>query len=264
MAQRSLKQTGGLTLWGLLLVLVVAAPLLAGTLDRSLRPVSRGANAPEPVAVAGEEDVVSLPSALAVSASLRPEKRSAAIARQVEAVRQAARRGQVCDDPDIQGTAIGTHPGPGACGVQNAVKLRSILGVGLSQQAIMDCRTARALKSWIRSGAIPAIGNEGGGLAQLRVIGHYSCRTRNNQAGAKLSEHAFGRAIDIAGFTLRDGSEISVLRGWSTKSDGAQLRRMHRTACGIFGTVLGPDANAAHRDHFHFDTAAYRAGAYCR
>jgi len=30
------------------------------------------------------------------------------------------------------------------------------------------------------------------------------------------------------------------------------------------GTVLGPEANRFHRDHFHFDTAEYRSGPYCR
>jgi hypothetical protein len=43
----------------------------------------------------------------------------------------------------------------------------------------------------------------------------------------------------------------------------AFLRRLHKGACGIFGTVLGPDANAAHRDHFHFDLAARKRSAFC-
>jgi hypothetical protein len=33
------------------------------------------------------------------------------------------------------------------------------------------------------------------------------------------------------------------------------LRAAHRSACGIFGTVLGPEANKAHRNHFHVDMA---------
>jgi hypothetical protein len=42
------------------------------------------------------------------------------------------------------------------------------------------------------------------------------------------------------------------------------LRRLHRGACEAFSTVLGPDANEAHRDHFHFDLAARRrSGSYC-
>jgi len=42
------------------------------------------------------------------------------------------------------------------------------------------------------------------------------------------------------------------------------LKRIHTEACGIFGTVLGPEANDAHRDHFHVDTAKRRYKAYCR
>ncbi len=45
--------------------------------------------------------------------------------------------------------------------------------------------------------------------------------------------------------------------------EGAFLRRLHRGACGIFGTVLGPEANEAHRNHFHFDLAPRRRSAFC-
>jgi len=50
-----------------------------------------------------------------------------------------------------------------------------------------------------------------------------------------------------------------------TKSAEVQfLRRLHKGACGVFGTVLGPEANEAHRDHFHFDLAHRRHSAYCQ
>jgi hypothetical protein len=42
------------------------------------------------------------------------------------------------------------------------------------------------------------------------------------------------------------------------------LRRLHRGACQVFGTALGPEANEAHRDHFHFDLAARRRHSYCQ
>lgn len=41
------------------------------------------------------------------------------------------------------------------------------------------------------------------------------------------------------------------------------LRRLHKGACATFGTVLGPEANDAHRDHFHFDLAPRRRSAFC-
>jgi hypothetical protein len=79
-----------------------------------------------------------------------------------------------------------------------------------------------------------------------------------------LSEHSFGKAIDIAGIGLKSGREITVLTGWNSSRDSAALRRMWQAACGPFGTVLGPNSNRFHRDHFHFDTASYRSGSYCR
>jgi len=41
------------------------------------------------------------------------------------------------------------------------------------------------------------------------------------------------------------------------------LRAAHETACKRFGTVLGPEANEAHRNHFHLDMAKRRNGNYC-
>ena len=197
--------------------------------------------------------------------SLRPLLRPRAVSKKAVARERELARGAVCGDVAIQGVEIGAVPGKlNGCGVIKAVKVREVSGVALSQNAVMDCVTAKALKSWINDGMKPAIGNRGGGVSRIRVVAHYACRTRNNQRGAKISEHGRGRAIDIAGFTLRDGSKISVLKDWNKGGKGQSLRRMHKTACGPFGTVLGPEANHYHKDHFHFDTARYRSGSYCR
>ncbi|KUO57590.1 MAG: hypothetical protein APF80_05515 [Alphaproteobacteria bacterium BRH_c36] len=42
------------------------------------------------------------------------------------------------------------------------------------------------------------------------------------------------------------------------------LKQVHADACKYFGTVLGPEANEAHRDHFHFDMAPRKRSNYCR
>ncbi|SLN55396.1 hypothetical protein PEL8287_02967 [Roseovarius litorisediminis] len=174
-------------------------------------------------------------------------------------------RGSVCGMSEIKGEAIGRVSGRiPACGIGEAVRITSINGVELSQQATMECGTARTLKKWMERSMTPAIGRTGGGVAGLRVASHYACRTRNSQSGARISEHAKGRAIDIAAFKLRDGSEISVLEDWGSGKKGRILKKLHKSACGPFGTVLGPNSDRHHRDHFHFDTASYRNGAYCR
>ncbi len=201
----------------------------------------------------------------AIALSLRPLLRPKAMVEKAMARRQQRARGAVCGDLAIQGQQVGFVPGRiSACGIENAVKLRSVAGVTLSQQALMDCTTAKTLKRWIEQGLKPAVGSQGGGVAGLRVAAHYACRTRNNRPGGKISEHGKGRAIDISGVMLRDGSEISVLRDWGGGAKGRALRQMHRTACGPFGTVLGPGSDGYHRDHLHFDTARHRSGSYCR
>lgn len=44
----------------------------------------------------------------------------------------------------------------------------------------------------------------------------------------------------------------------------AFLKAAHVSACKIFGTVLGPEANNAHLNHFHVDLAYRRHRNYCR
>lgn len=57
--------------------------------------------------------------------------------------------------------------------------------------------------------------------------------------------------------------QIKLVDGTKTKS-GQFLRRLFKGACGAFGTVLGPEANDAHRDHFHFDLRSRKRRAICR
>jgi hypothetical protein len=61
----------------------------------------------------------------------------------------------------------------------------------------------------------------------------------------------------------RDREEIDEL-ALLPSAEAAFLRRLHKGACRIFGTVLGPEANEAHRNHFHFDLASRRRNAYCQ
>ncbi|MEM9343550.1 MAG: extensin family protein [Pseudomonadota bacterium] len=154
--------------------------------------------------------------------------------------------------------------GSGGCYVAAPIEVTEVAGIRLSRPSLMTLETAKALTTWVEEGAKPAIGERGGGLAEMRVAAHYACRNRNHQAGARLSEHSKAKAIDLSEFTMRDGSVITVEDGWRSEADGKILRYMHAAACGPFGTVLGPDSDRFHYNHFHFDTASYRSGPYCR
>lgn len=195
------------------------------------------------------------------AASHRPMVRPDRPLQNALAKRRLRKKGAVCGDIDLLGERVGHVPGKlKACGIPDAVRLRSVSGIGLSQPALINCDTAKALKKWVERGVEPAFGRRDP-VVRLKVAAHYACRTRNNQRGAKISEHAKGNAIDISGFVLKSGKEVSVLKDWTGR--GA-LRKAHRAACGTFGTVLGPNADRYHRDHFHLDVARHRGGAYCR
>ncbi len=178
---------------------------------------------------------------------------------------RVTRRGSVCGVKQIQGQVLAPIPGKlGGCGVAAPVRVTSVSGVALSQAATIDCETAKALNDWVRNGVKPAVGRLGGGVASLKVIAHYSCRTRNNVRGAKISEHGKGHAVDVAGVTLKNGVTLTVLQGWRDPVQSKIIRAMHRSACGPFGTVLGPSSDRYHQDHIHVDTARYRGGPYCK
>ncbi|GGH52613.1 hypothetical protein GVY41_08600 [Frigidibacter albus] len=247
----------------------VAAP--AGPALPGLRP------RPRPVAALRTE-VVQVSSATIAYAptSARPEPRPenlqrrsavAAAGFRTQPVPEATtgRKGSVCGNPGIRGTTIPPIKAQvQGCGLKDGVMVTSVSGVKLSMPATIDCATAVALNRWVERGVKPAVGRLGGGVTQLQVAGHYTCRPRNNQRGAKISEHGRGKAIDISAVTLANGVSITVLKGWNEREHGKILKAMHKAACGPFGTVLGPNADVYHRDHLHLDTAAGRRTAYCR
>jgi hypothetical protein len=49
----------------------------------------------------------------------------------------------------------------------------------------------------------------------------------------------------------------------STTTEATFLKRLHHGACSVFATVLGPEANEAHRDHFHLDMRERKGAGIC-
>jgi hypothetical protein len=174
------------------------------------------------------------------------------------------RQGALCGDPSIRGTVVpGITSRINGCGMGAGAKISSIEGIAMSPAVTVDCPTALALRAWITDGLRPAVGQRGGGVRTIEVLGGYDCRPVNNRPGNRISEHGRGNAIDISGFILADGEVIRVLWHWGKGKQGQILKAMHWAACNDFGTVLGPAANTYHRNHFHFDTARRRS-SYCR
>jgi len=159
----------------------------------------------------------------------------------------------------------------GACGIHYPLKVSGALQgyVAFSQPATLNCPVTSAFEGWLYHVVQPAaLQAYGAYVNRVTVAASYSCRTRNHKAGAKASEHAFGNAIDISAFTLTDGRTVTVRGGWrGSQADRAFLRQVHRGACELFTTVIGPDGDRYHTDHFHFDLARHSADGtyrYCR
>jgi len=168
-------------------------------------------------------------------------------------------------------TAKSALGGPSMCGALKPFEMAAAVGgrVAMRPVALLRCQMVPAVESWVTGVVQPAVRfyyqSE---LVELKVAASYGCRPINNVSGGKLSEHGHANAIDIAAFVLADGRTVTVLGGWWGNSrDRAFLKAVHQGGCRSFTTVLGPDYNAQHRDHFHLDLAHHgRAGNehFCR
>ncbi len=149
---------------------------------------------------------------------------------------------------------------PDGCGVQDAVMLQRST-MRLSRPTVVTCDLAYAIARFefevLQPLAEELFKKE---VKRIDHVGSYNCRgIRNNRA--RLSEHAKGRAIDIIGVELTDGTRIRVESDWRDPGPKGQfLRRATKTACSLFSVVLGPNADRDHRDHLHLDVGPQR---YC-
>jgi hypothetical protein len=119
--------------------------------------------------------------------------------------------------------------------------------------------------------------------ARVRHLGAYVCRSTRNRT-YRMSEHALGNAIDIAGFDfgrakqreplalglpreLRGPFQIRVARHWNPRADSpvaaVHARFLRELAdrlsdrSDIFRGMIGP-SRSDHADHFHFDMSPWR------
>jgi hypothetical protein len=150
------------------------------------------------------------------------------------------------------------RPQPDAklCGIPHGVRLpRGPSGIAYQPELVLDCSMALLLpevEQVIQSAAAVALSTR---VTRIRTFGTYSCRDMVGWAGTK-SEHSFANAIDIAAFDTADGKSITVLRDFhQPTSAGKFLRRVHDQlrADTHLSYVLGPDHDAAHKNHFHID-----------
>lgn len=158
-----------------------------------------------------------------------------------------------------------SYSAPG-CNKIGTVRLSALSGdrgeFGITNLGAVKCETATAFSNWARFGVDRAARQIlGSPLQKIETMGSYACR--NIAGSTRRSAHSQGAAIDVSGFVLEDGRRIVLTEDWNggTAAEREFLRVVHKSACKRFGTVLGPEYNAAHRDHFHFETSDKK---FCR
>ncbi len=154
------------------------------------------------------------------------------------------------------------------CGIARPVELsRLSADIALEPNATLRCETALQLQRWSREAMVPAVkaAMPDKNLTGLVQASAYVCRNRNNASNGKVSEHAFGNAVDIAAFTFSDGSRLDIApREKDSTIEGALQRAAVATACLYFTTVLDPGSDAAHEAHLHLDVIKRKNGyRYC-
>lgn len=156
--------------------------------------------------------------------------------------------------------------GPGACGAEIPFTISALpaAGVGFAPNATLACSMIPRVEAWLANGVqrgAETYFREP--VREIEVAASYACRSRNGRRGAKLSEHGYANALDVRAFRLASGRRVSVDTGWRGPSAERQfLRHAHRSACGIFSTVIGPDGDRYHHDHLHVDFARRGKSGY--
>jgi hypothetical protein len=162
---------------------------------------------------------------------------------------EEARPAQQASRPPVSQPPARTIPplGPTRQAAANAVSV--------NPPATLACPLVSALDRWISEGVQPAALHWFGvPVTEIKQISAYSCREMVGSGTSHISEHAFGNALDVAGFTLADGRTISVVKGWhGSAEEQGFLHDVQLYACETFNTVLAPGYNAAHYNHIHVD-----------
>ncbi len=148
--------------------------------------------------------------------------------------------------------------GSSSCPIRGAVKVSRVGQAKLSTPAVMTCALAEQLSAFEGIFVQPAAERTlHSPVVILHHYGTYACRRATGKR-SRMSEHARANAIDIGVFETASGERVSVTRNWNGHDAEAEfLKQVGQGACTLFAGVLGPDSDAAHRDHFHFDLGPY-------
>lgn len=148
-------------------------------------------------------------------------------------------------------------PSVEGCGIDAPVRLSSITveggAVSLPDRPLLACEFAAVLADYVRLIVAPL----GQAMLRAKVAAietgpGYECRPRDRIAGAKISAHAKGLAVDFVAITFADKRRVLIERP-AGADEASYFRAIRTAACGWFATVLGPGSDAFHATNMHLD-----------
>jgi hypothetical protein len=154
------------------------------------------------------------------------------------------------------------------CGIASPIRLSSVTvasgdTVGLPDRPTVECAFALVLADYIRLIVAPL----GEAMLRAKVASietgpGYECRSRDHLAGAKISAHAKGLAVDVFAVEFADKRRVLVERQ-AGADETSYVRALRTAACGWFTTVLGPGSDSFHANHMHVDIESHgSSGSY--
>ncbi len=131
----------------------------------------------------------------------------------------------VLKEPHVDAVPIADNPLKKGCGWTNAVRFSTTGGAKIGVEKL-SCEMAAAVTLWMEHEVQPlALEVFGKRVASLGDMGTYDCRNIVGNPFWKdfRSQHATANALDISGFVLEDGRQISVLQDWHGKGPEVAL-----------------------------------------
>ncbi|MGI9403709.1 MAG: extensin family protein, partial [Hyphomicrobium sp.] len=125
-----------------------------------------------------------------------------------------------------------------------------------------DGRTIKVLTNWGPTKRDIAKAKKKHEAAKAAAAKAAAAKQKNAAAKDKATVHK--ARLKVNGLPAASKSSENEMLAPAKTKEAAFLKRLHKGACRIFGTVLGPELNESHRNHFHFDMKQRRRRSVCR
>lgn len=149
----------------------------------------------------------------------------------------------------------------GQCQIRSPLEITAFtkpVPIDLDQTITTNCTMTVALTEWVEQANNLAKTHLGSDIKTIGTGSHYQCRKVNNGSAGRVSEHAFGNALDIMSFTLANGEKTTLATDWNGSEKQKKFwRELHKASCTLFMTVLGPEADSAHETNLHLDMGCH-------